>query len=181
MKSLIGYRVAGNVNTPAGILMPRESFNWQGVVGYEFGNGLSITASYLSSPTSYKFRPNPHSNWALLGDFRIRHLMAGLTYTHTAPFPAILPFGGVRIGGVSFNSSTPSFGSTTRFAVSLEGGVKIPFTPRFGIVTQIDIFSPLMFSSSNLFDSNMREYNFEAGSGIFPQFALNSGLYFNFY
>ncbi|WP_143960639.1 hypothetical protein [Litoribacter populi] len=181
VKSLVGYRVAGNVNTPSGIVLPREDFNFQLAAEYELGNGIGFDISYMAGPSAVKFRPNPHSNWNRLGDMSIRSLMVGMVYTHTAGFPQVRPFGAFRVGSLNYNSNTPEFSSQRSFALNLEGGVKVPLTPRLGIVTQISAFLPVRFSERNFMGPNSSTLDLTGSPGISMLFALNSGLYYNFW
>jgi hypothetical protein len=183
VRTTVGYRVAGGQNTPSGIVMPRESINYMGVLAYDLPNGLTFDVAYLSSPnTSIKFKQNRNARWSQLGDIGVRHLMAGAFYRDTNPYPAVSPFGGVRVGGVSFDSYTAQFESFRRFAIAIEGGVKVPLRPYFGIVTQINMLLPIHFNGDEVFRSTERAYDFSSKRGISGvQFALNTGLYFNFY
>lgn len=181
VRALVGYRVAGNAKTSSGIVMPRESINFQFVGSYELENGIILDASYLTSPSHIKFRAAPMENWQQLGEIQVSSVMVGGGFQNNEPSAAIVPFGIFRIGRMNISSLEDRFSSFGKLVFAIEGGVKLPFSHRFGLVTQINMLMPIHGGENDLFADSLGEYQFNPKNGItLVQFAINTGFYIKF-
>ncbi|WP_106134880.1 hypothetical protein [Mongoliibacter ruber] len=176
------YRVGGNVKTPSGIVMPMEDFSFQTSLHYKFENGLMLDATYIGGPTSIKYKPLKWEPWENLGEAQVRSFMMGVFYERNDNDPAVMPYGGVRLGNFAVNSLNPDFESFNKFAFSIEGGIKIPFSPHFGFFTHVNVLAPIQFGEGEIFRNRTGEYDFTASPGlILFQFNLAYGIYFQLY
>lgn len=176
------YRTGGNVKTPSGIVMPMEDFSFQTSLHYKLKNGLMLDATYVGGPTAIKFKPLKGDPWENLGEAQVRSFMMGVFYERNDNDPAVMPYGGVRLGNFAVNSLNPDFESFNKFAFSIEGGVKIPFSPHFGLFTHVNVLAPIQFREGEIFRNRRGEYDFTASPGlILFQFNLAFGIYFQLY
>lgn len=176
------YRTGGNVKTPSGIVMPKEDFSFQTSLHYKFENGLMLDATYIGGPTAIKYKPLKWEPWENLGEANVRSFMMGVFYERNDIDPAVMPYGGIRLGNYAINSLTPDFESVNKFAMSIEGGIKIPFSPHFGIFTHVNVLAPIQFREGQIFNNPRGEYDFTARPGlVLFQFNLAYGIFFQLY
>jgi hypothetical protein len=65
----------------------------------------------------------------------------------------VTPFGNIGLGAVIFDPSRPEFASESRFAVGLNGGVKIGLSHRIALQLRGGILMPMQFGGGGLFCS----------------------------
>jgi hypothetical protein len=180
-KALTGYTAGINSKFDQGIIMPRESINYLLTLGYEFENGRNFDISFIHQPTSIKFKPSLWDNWQSLQDFNLSSIHLGYGFRSTTKKAGMKPFGIARLGPTFFSFPNQEYQNFWLLTAAIETGVKIPFSDKIALLTQINYAFPLVFGEKNLFTPTNDNQGFSTGGGIkLFQLSLNTGFLFKF-
>ncbi|HWB91378.1 MAG TPA: hypothetical protein VG605_05980 [Puia sp.] len=105
------------------------------------------------------------------------YIMAGPVGSFTIPYTTVRPFIGALLGAAIMTPDANSgYQQDTKFAVGLQLGTNIYFSPRVGIQLKAQLLSPVDDAGGSLFVSN---YGSGAGLSTYSsiyQFSLSGGL-----
>lgn len=105
------------------------------------------------------------------------YIMAGPVTSFTIPNSTVRPFLGALMGAAIMTPSTSSgYSQDTRFAVGLQLGTNIYFSPRVGIQLKAQLLSPVESAGTGLYFSN---YGVGGGLDTYSsvyQFSFSGGL-----
>ena len=111
------------------------------------------------------------------GDLTLDYIMLGAVQSFNIPNSTVRPFLGAFLGAAVLTpGSSPDYSSDTKFAMGLQLGTNIYFSPRVGLQLKAQLLSPVDGAGGGFYFSN-----YGAGSDISAyssiyQFSLNAGL-----
>jgi len=150
-----GYRFGGSVdvyrNGVYGDLKLEDSESFSLDVTFKIREDLGISAQYWGQNTSLDYYGYNSSELIDLGDVLVSYILVGPVYEKRVN--NVTPFGNLGLGAAILDPSRADLDYASRFAVSLNGGVKIDLSHRLALQLRGGILMPMQFGGGGLFCS----------------------------
>lgn len=150
-----GYRFGGAVdvyyNGRYGEIKFEDSESFSLDLTVKLREDFGISAQYWGQNTSMDYFGYASSELDGLGDILLSYILVGPVYERR--INNVTPFGNIGVGAVIFDPSRREFASESRFAVGLNGGVKIGLSHRIALQLRAGILMPMQFGGGGLFCS----------------------------
>lgn len=149
-----GRQFFGRLDLIQGRLRIPGSAVWGGSLSYGWRNNNRFTITYLNQPTELRLNPNNPFEGTLgdrrLTDLTVHYLLLGTLYEFETASP-VQPYAGVQAGMAVFDPISPRFGSETRLAVGVTGGLRGSLSGPLGWKVQTMFLMPILWTESALF------------------------------
>lgn len=150
-----GYRFGGSVdvyyNGRYGEIKFEDSESFSFDLTVKLRDDFGISAQYWGQNTSMDYFGYTSSELDGLGDVLISYILVGPVYEKR--INNVTPFGNIGVGAAIVDPSRAEFDSASRFAVGLNGGVKIGLNQRIALQLRGGILMPMQFGGGGLFCS----------------------------
>ncbi|MCA1761524.1 MAG: hypothetical protein ABR574_04890 [Cryomorphaceae bacterium] len=150
-----GYRFGGSVdvyyNGRYGEIKFEDSEAFSLDITYKLRDDFGISAQYWGQNTAMDYFGYASSELDGLGDVLISYILVGPVYEKR--IKSVTPFGNLGVGAVIMDPQRAEFSSDSRFAVGLNGGVKIDISHRLAIQLRAGILMPMQMGGAGLFCS----------------------------
>lgn len=148
-----GYRFGGSVdvyyNGRYGEVKFEDSESFSLDLTYKIREDFGVSAQWWGQNTSLDYFGYSESELEGLGDIMISYILVGPVYEKRVN--NVTPFGNIGVGAAIFDPSRAEFATESRFAVGLNGGVKIDLSHRLGLQLRGGILMPMQFGGGGLF------------------------------
>jgi hypothetical protein len=178
-----GHQFGGRLELIEGRLRLREGFVWGGAVSYGLRNNTRFTVTYLNQLTELRLNASrPFDGFAgdrRLADLTVHYILLGSLREFTTS-GSLRPYAGGQAGLVVFDPRSARFGSETRLAVGLTGGVRGALAGPVGWKAQTMLLLPLLWTEGGLFcGPGGCNLGLASGTAI-VQMNLTAGLTYSF-
>ena len=150
-----GYRFGGSVdvyyNGRFGELKFEDSESFSFDLTYKIREDFGISVQYWGQNTSLDYYGYIDPELSDLGNILLSYILVGPVYEKR--INNVTPFGNLGVGAAILDPSRKEFDTTSRFAVSLNGGVKIDLSHRIALQLRGALLMPMQFSGGGLFCS----------------------------
>lgn len=151
-----GYRFGGTVdvyyNGRYGEVKFEDSEAYSLDLTFKLRDNFGISAQYWGQNTAMDYFGYASSELDGLGDVHISYILVGPVYENR--INSVTPFGNFGFGAVILDPARAEFNSESKFALGLNGGVKIDISHRLAIQLRAGILMPMQMGSGGLFCSN---------------------------
>ncbi len=149
-----GHQFWGGLDIIQGRLRIRDSFNWGGSLSYGWRSNNRFTITYVNQATELRLNSrNPFEGIVgdrKLTDLTVHYILLGSIQEFETGSP-VRPFAGGQAGIVIADPLNPRYGTETRFAVGLTGGVRGPISGPLGWKIQASLLMPILWAEGGLF------------------------------
>lgn len=148
-----GYRFGGAVdvyyNGRYGEIKFEDSESFSLDLTFKIREDFGISAQWWGQNTSIDYYGYSASEVDGLGDVLISYILVGPVYEKR--INNVTPFGNIGLGAAIFDPNRQEFNTESRFAVGLNGGVKIDLSHRLALQLRAGILMPMQFGGGGLF------------------------------
>lgn len=178
-----GRQFFGRLDIIQGRLRIPGSAVWGGSLSYGWRNNNRFTITYLNQPTELRLNPNNPFEGTLgdrrLTDLTVHYLLLGTLHEFQTASP-VQPFAGVQAGMVIFDPVSSRYGSETKLAFGVTGGLRGPISGPLGWKAQAMFLMPILWTEGALFCGPGGCSIGIAGGSAIVQMNTNAGLTLSF-
>lgn len=148
-----GYRFGGSFdvyyNGRYGEIKLEDSESFSLDLTFKLREDFGISAQWWGQNTALDYYGYASPELEGLGDILVSYILVGPVYEKR--INNVTPFGNIGLGAAIFDPDRPEFNTESRFAVGLNGGVKIDLSHRLALQLRGGLLMPMQFSGGGFF------------------------------
>jgi len=178
-----GYQFFGGLRLIQGKLRIEDSFSWSAALSYLWRSNNRIILTYINQPTELWL--NAYGSFEgkvgnrRLSNLTVHYILLGSLQEFSVAGP-IRPFAGAQLGIATADPKSSRWGTETRWAVSVTGGVRGMITSLLGWKVQATLLVPILWTEGGLFCGPGGCSIGLAGGSAILQMHTHAGLTFSF-